>query len=150
MTTPSGSAVLVRRARATDLDGIWPLAREIATSYRVRREAFEATFDSLVRDPHALLLVAAVGDETCGYLLAHRHLAFFANGPLVWIEEVMVAEAFRRAGVGRSLMTEVESWASGLGAAYVSLATRRAGPFYRALGYDDSATFYRKVTAGTG
>jgi len=26
----------------------------------------------------------------------------------------------------------------------VSLASRRAGGFYQALGYDDSATFYRR------
>jgi hypothetical protein len=27
----------------------------------------------------------------------------------------------------------------------VALATRRAAPFYRALGYEDSATYFRKV-----
>lgn len=56
----------------------------------------------------------------------------------------MVAERARRQGVGQALMTEVESWAQADGAAYVSLASRRAGDFYRALAYEDAATFFKK------
>lgn len=33
-------------------------------------------------------------------------------------------------------------------AGYVSLASRRAGDFYRALGYEDSAVFFRKTLRG--
>ncbi len=31
------------------------------------------------------------------------------------------------------------------GAAYVALATRRAGAFYDALGYQESATYFKKI-----
>ena len=53
-----------------------------------------------------------------------RH--FLANGPVAWVEEIMVAERARRNGVGQALMIELESWAESQGAAYVSLASRRA------------------------
>lgn len=56
----------------------------------------------------------------------------------------MVAEQVRRQGVGQALMTEAESWARKQGAAYISLASRRAGEFYRALAYEDAATFFKK------
>lgn len=41
-------------------------------------------------------------------------------------------------------MIDAESWAELQGAAYVSLASRRAGDFYRALGYEDAAAFFKK------
>jgi GNAT superfamily N-acetyltransferase len=59
-------------------------------------------------------------------------------------EEVIVAERARRQRVGQALKTEAESWAASQGAAYVSLASRRAGDFYLALAYEDAATFYKK------
>ncbi|MBE7701303.1 GNAT family N-acetyltransferase [Oerskovia sp. Sa1BUA8] len=134
----------VRRATLDDLDAVWPLARDFATSFRPEREPFEATFRSLLTAPDALLLVADRGSGAVGYLLAHRHPTFLANRPVVWVEEVAVDAALRGHGVGRGLMTAAEDWAVRSGAAYVALASRRAGDFYLALGYEDSATFYKK------
>ncbi len=57
----------------------------------------------------------------------------------------MVAERSRRLGVGRALMASFEEWAKGRGAVLVGLATRRAAPFYDALGYEQSATFFRRI-----
>jgi hypothetical protein len=42
-------------------------------------------------------------------------------------------------------MAAFEAWASGQGCALVALATRRAAPFYRALGYEESAACFRKL-----
>ena len=84
------------------------------------------------------------GGEVVGYLLATSHPAFHANGLVAWVEEVMVAEPARGAGVGRQLMAAAEAWACRRGARYVALATRRAAPFYRALGYEDSALYFKK------
>jgi hypothetical protein len=44
-------------------------------------------------------------------------------------------------------MSAFESWARAHGCALVALSTRRAGPFYRALGYEESAVYFRKVLA---
>jgi hypothetical protein len=45
-------------------------------------------------------------------------------------------------------MRALERWAAVQGCALVALATRRAAPFYRAVGYEESATYFRKVLAG--
>ena len=45
-------------------------------------------------------------------------------------------------------MGAFEQWAAGQGCALVALATRRAAPFYRAVGYEESAAYFRKVLAG--
>ena len=85
------------------------------------------------------------GHTSIGYLLGFRHLTFYANGPVGWVEEVVVRDEDRGQGTGRILMSAFEQWATAQGCALVALATRRAGPFYRALGYEESATYFRKV-----
>lgn len=135
-----------RPARAADAEALWPLARDFATSFRPRRDAFDDSLAALLDRDDTLLAVATdLADRPLGYLLASTHLTFLANGPVCWVEEVMVDPAHRGRGAGAALMGHAERWAAARGAAYVSLASRRAGPFYEALGYDDSATFYRRT-----
>lgn len=136
---------MIRRATATDADAIWPLTRDFATSFAPDRDAFDTTFASLIERDDAFLAVGTTASGAAGYVLAVAHPTLFANAPVVWVEELMVREIERRSGIGRALMDAVETWARDLGAAYVSLATRRASDFYLALGYDESATFFRKV-----
>jgi hypothetical protein len=45
-------------------------------------------------------------------------------------------------------MNEFEQWAAAAGCTLIALATRRAAPFYRALGYQESAAYFRKVLVG--
>lgn len=42
-------------------------------------------------------------------------------------------------------MSAFGQWADASGCALIALATRRAAPFYRALGYEESATYFRKL-----
>ena len=46
---------------------------------------------------------------------------------------------------GRALMDGFEEWAAQRDCALVALAARRAAPFYRALGYEESAVYFRKL-----
>lgn len=135
--------ITVRAANPADADALWTLVREFATSFVPERAAFDTTLPLLLGRDDVLVLVAE-DDGVVGYLLASEHPTFFANGPVVGVEEVMVAPAHRRSGVGAALMAAAEAWAAERGAGYVSLASRRAGAFYFALGYTDSAVFYKK------
>lgn len=137
-------ALQVRPGVLEDIDEVWPLARDFATSFRPERDQFEQTFRSLLHSSSALILVARMPERICGYLLAHTHQTFLANGPVAWVEEVMVDHRDRSQGIGFALMAEAERWGQSQGAAYVSLASRRAGGFYLHLGYEDSAVFYKK------
>jgi GNAT superfamily N-acetyltransferase len=98
-----------------------------------------------VSHPETLLCVAEVSGRVVGYVLGSSHITFLANGSVCWVEEVMVSADERRVGIGRALMLTTEYWASEIGAAYVSLASRRAADFYEALGYEDSAVFFKKT-----
>jgi len=137
--------VRVRGAVAEDHARLLPLAQQLATSYDVEVSTFKAVLDSQLVAPTGLVLVAEWQEQIVGYALAQLHQTFHANGPVVWVEEVMVAERHRGSGVGRALMCEIEVWGTSQGAAYVALATRRAGSFYTTLGYEPSATYYRRT-----
>ncbi len=136
---------VIRRASLSDADAVWPLARDFATSFTPERGAFDSAFPALLSHSETLLIVAVRGGVVVGYLLGTNHLTFLANGRVRWVAEVMVDAEHRLLGIGRDLMVEAERWASEIGAAYVSLASRRAGDFYLALSYEGSATFFKKT-----
>lgn len=135
----------IRRAKLQDCEAVFCLAKAFATSFAVERPAFESSFSALLQSPDALLVVAADGERVVGYLLGFDHFTFFANGRVSWVEEIMVIEELRRHGVGRQLMEHFELWARERESKLVALATRRAAPFYQSIGYEDSASYFRRL-----
>jgi len=142
--------VQVRYAQLADRDTVWPLACDFATTFDLDHDRYNSSFERRVAEPNTLLIIAHLPTaEVVGYLLAFSHTTFLANGPVAWVEEVMVAEQARRGGIGRRLIATAEDWSASIGAAYIALATRRAAGFYLALGYTESAAFFRKLTTTT-
>lgn len=135
----------LRRATPSDAVELFKLAKEFASSFDLEPEAFSGAFARLLSREDAYLVVAGGESRLEGYLLGVEHETFFANGKVAWLEEVMVREDKRRQGIGEALMEAFESWATERGAKLVALATRRAAPFYVSLGYEESATYFRKL-----
>jgi GNAT superfamily N-acetyltransferase len=135
----------IRRAGAGDADAVADLAAELAQSFPLSRTRFHVSYPALLAADGACLLLAAEEQERLGYLLGFQHRTFYANGPVAWVEEVLVRRQDRGRGIGRALMRAFEHWAAGQGCGLIALATRRAAPFYRALGYEESAVYFRKV-----
>lgn len=105
---------------------LWPLVQELAFSYRPERSIFERSFSELIERPDTLVLVAVANTSAVvGYLLGSYHGTFFANGPVAWIEELMVSESIRHHGVATKLMSSAEDWARTIPTAYIALASRR-------------------------
>ena len=59
------------------------------------------------------------------------------------VQSIAVDPTRRNAGIGRALMAEAEQWARSRGLPSVALHTRNAAPFYRKLGYSESAALVR-------
>jgi GNAT superfamily N-acetyltransferase len=138
--------VQIRRASSEDVDQIWPLVREFAVSYRPNRSVFDRSFLELLGRSDTLVLAAEVPPSAIvGYLLASHHGTFFANGPVAWVEELMVSESVRNQGVATRLMDFAETWARNVPTAYMALASRRASEFYLDVGYEESAAYFRKT-----
>jgi GNAT superfamily N-acetyltransferase len=139
------SELEIRAPASTEAGRLFELVRDFATSFAADEPAFAGSFEVLLADPGCDLLCAFDGDEMAGYVLAFRHPTFFANGPVAWVEELHVRPEYRRRGIAAALMRAVESRAREHGVRLVALATRRADEFYRAIGYEESATYYRRV-----
>jgi GNAT superfamily N-acetyltransferase len=138
----------IRLARPTDTDELFRLATLLATSEVPHRHAFDGSLQAILEDAHQVVLVATPeeGPGLIGYLHGLTHAAFHANGDVGWVEELLVEEESRAAGVGRRLMAAFEEWAStrATDVRYLAVATRRAAGFYRALGYQESAAYFTK------
>jgi GNAT superfamily N-acetyltransferase len=135
----------IRTAQHTDAEAVLALAKPFATSFIVDDQAFYRSLSEILASPQAHLVVAETDRQLVGYVLGFAHATFFANGRAAWVEEIMVSERFRRQGIGQILMQEFETWAAQRGSKVVALATRRASHFYKALGYEESAMYFRKL-----
>lgn len=135
----------IRPAEWSDREALFSLAKAFATSFTVEQTAFDESFAALLQSPNACVAVAADASGVVGYLLGFDHHTFFANGRVAWVEELMVSETCRRQGVGRLLMQSFEQWARDRQSKLVALATRRAAPFYRSIGYEESATYSKRL-----
>jgi GNAT superfamily N-acetyltransferase len=114
-------------------------------SFSPEREGFESCLDQLLQDESAWLAVAEVKGRVVGYCLGFDHYALYANGRVSWVEEIMVQADMRCRGIGRAMMEAFEAWARSRESRLIALATRRAAPFYTALGYEESAAYFRKL-----
>ncbi len=139
--------IRIRPAGRADAGTVASLAAALAQSFPFSRARFDLSYPAVLAADGTCLLLADTGDggSCLGYLLGFQHLTFFANGPVGWVEEIFVSPEHRGHGAGRALMSAFERWAAERDCALVALATRRAAPFYRALGYAESAAYFRKV-----
>jgi GNAT superfamily N-acetyltransferase len=138
-------AIEIEPIRIEDFDELFPLVERFASSFATERAAFDRSARELVGRSDVWLGGARSSGALVGYCLGFEHVTFYANGPVSWIEEIVVAESQRRHGFGRALIAAFEQWARSRGSKLVGLATRRAEPFYDALGYERSATYYRRL-----
>ena len=107
--------------------------------------------------PDTFWRVAEVGGRIVGYVQgvlqrpteADRRAAVRYVGQLrVWVNALMVQQAFARRGIATGLMSAVEEWAREQGAELVMLQTWAGSPesvpFYERIGYRRRAIIFQK------
>jgi len=137
--------VHIRPADVTDADSVFELLRQFATSHPVRRATFDRDYEPLLSLTYdgTDLLVADEQGEVVGYALATRSLVLYAGGPVCELQELVVAPAHRNKGVGTALLKAIIARARAAGAVEVTVPTRRATDYYRALGFEEAGTFLK-------
>jgi GNAT superfamily N-acetyltransferase len=119
-------------------------------------EWFERLHANLAAD--RVVLVACVQQHVVGFVSAvlnspepdaHWELIRLLSQSRVFVEALVVAEPYRRRGIGTALMNEIERWARRQGATSVSLRTNLRSPlsmpFYEErMGYTRDGAVFRK------
>jgi GNAT superfamily N-acetyltransferase len=99
--------------------------------------------DAVFSTPDHALLVAAAEGRIVGLLHVFARPAI-ENPREAVVQAIVVDQAFRRAGIGRTLMAEAERWGNEHGCHSVvlssNIARAPAHAFYAALGYRVAAT----------
>jgi GNAT superfamily N-acetyltransferase len=103
--------VQIRDARPQDVPLLLELFRELA-SYEKLEDKLVATEQRLHAAlfgprPAAEAMLAEQGGETAGYAIYFQTFSTFLAIPGIWLEDLFVRPAHRRAGVGRALLAEV-------------------------------------------
>jgi ribosomal protein S18 acetylase RimI-like enzyme len=145
------ATVSIRRATEADADSITRLAGELG--YAVHEKKMRSNIKAVLASAADLLIVAVDSSgNVAAWLQAHAaHVV--ESGFRVEITGLIVSPAFRRRGVGRSLVANAEQWArAALAEAIVVRSNAKrveSHNFYPALGYTATKTqvVYRKPLA---
>ncbi|MFK0153496.1 GNAT family N-acetyltransferase [Streptomyces sp. NPDC090493] len=141
----------VRDAGPSDADDVYRLLNGFVTSYRPDRVVFDGTtFPRVIEaasDGSAEFLVAEEDVCVVGYLLALRMPTLFAGGTILEVLELTVTESVRGRGTGSALVRAAQAKAREAKDVEVTVPTRRAAGFYRALGFRETAAYLKWSTA---
>lgn len=166
--TPGGEsdppAYRVREAARADLATIGRLWREMMdlhgaldSRFRVGNDAgreFERHVAACLRARSALVLVAESDGAIVGYALGELHTRrpYHPDGEYGFISEICVAEAHRRAGIGRALVRRMTNWFAASGVTAVELLQAEANPvsaaFWHAVGFTPYLRLLRRDLGG--
>jgi GNAT superfamily N-acetyltransferase len=142
----------VRAAQEADLDALLSLFHEIAEGRDDAEPTDAATsarlLDDVLADPRRQLLVATVDGRVAGSVDLVVVANLTHNGrPWAVVENVIVAAAYRRTGVGRALMQYAIDQARAAGCYKLQLTSGKqraaAHAFYRSLGLDSIAEGFK-------
>ncbi|MGB2711574.1 MAG: GNAT family N-acetyltransferase [Conexibacter sp.] len=136
------SALRIRAAAAADVPTLLELIAELA-AYERRAHHMHASEALLARHlfgerPSAEALLAEVEGQPTGYAVFFETFSTFAGRPGIWLEDLFVRPARRRAGIGRALLVRVAADATARGCAHLEWSAldwnEPALSFYRSLG----------------
>jgi len=140
---PAASDLRTRPATRADVPLLLELIGALADYERLRGE-LHATADLLEEHlfgerPAAEAAIAEAGGEAAGYALWFTSFSTFLARPGIWLEDLFVLPARRRAGVGRALLEHV---------ARVAVARGCGRLEWTALDWNEPAlAFYRGIGA---
>jgi GNAT superfamily N-acetyltransferase len=136
------SAVGIRDARPDDVPLLFSLIVELADYERAADRV--AGSEALLHEalfgprPHAEAVIASIAEEPAGFALFFGTFSTWLCRPGLWLEDLYVRPAHRRAGVGLALLRHVAGVARARGCSRVEWAVLEwnspAISFYESLG----------------
>ena len=136
--------IQIREAKLEDIEGVLALAKDFPSPSPLDEDIFRKIWKQKQDDSNSYIGIAISNDMIVGYVSGFVHLAFYANGSTFWVDEIFVKEDLRRKGLGKDLMQSIELWVANRGCKLIALATNGAKEFYSELGFENSASYFKK------
>lgn len=143
-TEPNSKAptLRIRELQPSDFEAIYQLNRD-EMGYDYPLDATIEKLQRLINSAADRIYVAIADDRVVGYVHANDYDTIYAPH-MKNIMGIAVSSYYKRMGIGRALLTEVERWAKQTGAAGVRLVSgssrTAAHSFYRSCGYTENKT----------
>ena len=136
--------VVIRRCMISDTDTIVKFCKD-ELGYPFSPEQIQENIRRLIGETNSLILVAELNGEVIGFVHASNHEPIYAP-PMKNIMAIVIAERYRKQGLGERLLNEVEAWAKETGAAGIRVNSPvwsdAALRFYKHMGFDYIKSFY--------
>ncbi|MCR4407328.1 MAG: GNAT family N-acetyltransferase [Anaerolineae bacterium] len=127
----------IRRATESDIPHILRLVAQL--DYEVENEAGEAGARAVLADPACVVLLAEEQGQVVGLVSFHIVPQLHHAAPVLTLDELVVAEGARGAGIGAELLKAAVDHARAAGCAVVDVTSAfrrtRAHQFYEAHGF---------------
>lgn len=134
----AGVEITIRRAELSDVDGIAPLCSQLGYSC-TSHEVSPRIAELLQNEEHVIFVAVSHDSKIVGWVHSYISKLFYAD-KAAEIGGIVVDEAYRGHGVGKSLMKAVEEWAKINSCMAVSLRSGskrvEAHKFYSMIGYE--------------
>lgn len=129
--------ITIRECVITDAKAIFNLNTK-EMGYEYPEDETKRKLEKLLKTQNDKIFVATIGDTVVGYIHANDYDVIYAQH-MKNIMGIAVSSEYKRKGIGRKLLSEIEKWAkdtNACGVRLVSGATRIAShEFYRHCGY---------------
>jgi len=141
---------MIREAKQSDADGLSLLMNDLG--YPVSPEVLWLRIQRMSSTVHCTLLAEIEGD-IAGFVGCSALQIYESDVPTCWIMALSVATRFRRRGIGRMLLAEVERWCRDHGIPDIRLHSAElrgeAYAFYNACGFHMAGVRFKKTISPT-
>lgn len=142
-------SISIRRGQSEDCQALFDLARQYQTGREsIGADEFNVALDNVLRHRDQetnVLFVAEQDGKVVGYSLMTVSRLLHAPGLTAHLQEIVVDESARGAGIGDRLMQANEHYCMGRGVRQLSASTSRIGSFYNHRGFEAMGQHYRKI-----
>ncbi|MDH5648614.1 MAG: GNAT family N-acetyltransferase [Gammaproteobacteria bacterium] len=150
--------IQIRPLKPDDVDDIMRLHKELGwnPAFKADGSTLRQRLKSLITEDNALLLVAELNNRVVGYVHGETATYLLFAGREMFVSEVFVVEEARSQGVGKMLMTAIESEAINQKCFRITVMNGREREsykrgFYPSLGYQErgqTAVFSKRIDWG--
>lgn len=141
--------IIIKDATINDARNLQALIHEMG--YKINDEGMQIKLHRFIADPHKQIYIAFAHSQAIGFIAVVINDMIINNFNRAWIEAIMVAEKYRKFGVGRLLIKKAEEFAKANNCLNINLISNAAHKqkgthiFYDKLGYTNNSLLGKKV-----